>query len=220
MYKKLILLLATGVIAIQLCGCGSNKQESVEQESVKQESAVEKSAADSEDNSSDSGLTALVPVSPSQQYDDGEAFVYEKAEISCDLPKGFKPYAGDEGIYVYKSYPKDLSTISYVISEGSEDVTQKTQEEYAEALEADFYTTYGDDVPVTIEQYDKIKVDGRPGLKIRLHYPLKGTDYEQLIYTFFNGDETHILSFTQEVGNGWMEEFEKCGETIQFIATE
>lgn len=49
---------------------------------------------------------------------------------------------------------------------------------------------------------------------------LKGTVYEQLSYNLFNGDETHILTFTQEEGAGWMDDFEKCGESIHFVATE
>ena len=211
MNKKLILLLTAGLMAAQLLGCGNNKQESVEEES-----AVEISTADSGDNETSSDI---VPVNPSQQYDDSED-VYEKAEISCSLPKGFKAYEAEEGMYVHKNYPKDLSTISYVISEGDENITEKSKEEYQTMIEQDFDASYGDTVPVTIEQYDKIRIDVRPGLKIRLQYELKGTVYEQLSYNLFNGDETHILTFTQEEGAGWMDEFEKCGESIHFVATE
>ena len=211
MNKKLILLLTAGLMAAQLLGCGNNKQESVEEES-----AVEISTADSGDNETSSDI---VPVSPSQQYDDSED-VYEKAEISCSLPKGFKAYEAEEGMYVHKNYPKDLSTISYVISEGDENITEKSKEEYQTMIEQDFAASYGDTVPVTIEQYDKIRIDGRPGLKIRLQYELKGTVYEQLSYNLFNGDETHILTFTQEEGADWMDDFEKCGESIHFVATE
>lgn len=211
MYKKLILLLTAGLMAAQLLGCGNNKQESVEDES-----AVEISTADSGDKNTSSDI---VPVGPSQQYDDSED-VYEKAEISCSLPKGFKAYEAEEGMYVHKNYPKDLSTISYVISEGDENITEKSKEEYQAMIEDDFDASYGDTVPATIEQYDRIRIDGRPGLKIRLQYELKGTVYEQLSYNLFNGDETHILTFTQEEGAGWLDDFEKCGESIHFVTTD
>ena len=211
MYKKLILLLTAGLMAAQLLGCGNNKQESVEDES-----AVEISTADSGDKNTSSDI---VPVGPSQQYDDSED-VYEKAEISCSLPKGFKAYEAEEGMYVHKNYPKDLSTISYVISEGDENITEKSKEEYQAMIEDDFDASYGDTVPVTIEQYDRIRIDGRPGLKIRLQYELKGTVYEQLSYNLFNGDETHILTFTQEERAGWLDDFEKCGESIHFVTTD
>ena len=82
MNKKLILLIAAGLMAAQLLGCGNNKQESVEEES-----AVEISTADSGDNETSSDI---VPVSPSQQYDDSED-VYEKAEISVLCRKASKP---------------------------------------------------------------------------------------------------------------------------------
>lgn len=208
MLKKLMLLLTTGILAAQLLGCGSGDTGSVDDGS-----AVEESAADSVSDSD------VVPVGPSQQYDEEET-IYEKAEIACDLPGGFVAYEEDEGLYVRKNYPTDLSTISYVISEGEEDVTQMTQDEYAQMIEDDLLENYGDDIDVNIAQYARIKIDGRPGVKIRLSYELKGTVYEQLTYMLYNGDETHILTFTQEEGAGWMDDFEESGATIHFVATE
>ena len=212
MYKKLILLLVTGILAIQIAGCGNKKN----QESTEVESAVENSTADSDSSQID--LEDL-PDLPGTETEAEEVF-YEPADLSCSLPKGFKALDGEEGIYVYKTYPKDISTISYVISENDEDITQMSVDEYKKLLEDDFLDTYGDEVTVNITSYKKINVDGRNGLKIKLSYEFKGVEYEQLNYIFFNGDESHIMCYTQEADAGWMEKFEASGDSLRFVARE
>ena len=212
MYKKLILLLVTGILAIQIAGCGNKKN----QESTEVESAVENSTADSDSSQID---LEDWPDLPGTETEAEEVF-YEPADLSCSLPKGFKALDSEEGIYVYKTYPKDISTISYVISENDEDITQMSVDEYKKLLEDDFLDTYGDEVTVNITSYKKINVDGRNGLKIKLSYEFKGVEYEQLNYIFFNGDESHIMCYTQEADAGWMEKFEESGDSLRFVARE
>ena len=209
MYKKLILLLVTLVLAVQLTGCGSKK----DQESTDVESAVDNSTADSDNDQIDANN---LPTLPGTEED--EPVVYEPADLSCALPKGFKALSGEEGIYVYKTYPQDISTISYVISESDEDITQMTKDEYEKMMEDDFLDAYGDEVDVKIHSYDKIRVDKRIGIRIMLEYDFKGVTYEQLNYMIFNGDESHIMSFTQEADAGWMDDFIKSGESLHFVA--
>ncbi|MBP3507410.1 MAG: hypothetical protein J6K43_13540 [Lachnospiraceae bacterium] len=209
MYKKLILLLVTLVLAVHLTGCGNKKN----QESTDVESAVDNSTADSDNDQID---VSDLPALPGTEND--EPVVYEPADLSCVLPKGFKALSGEEGIYVYKTYPKDISTISYVISESDEDITQMTKDEYKKMMEEDFLDAYGDEVDVKIHSYDKIRVDKRNGIRIKLEYDFKGVTYEQLNYMIFNGDESHIMSFTQEADAGWMDDFEKSGESLHFVA--
>lgn len=210
MNKKLMIVLVAGLWMMQISGCGNkNVQESTEVN----ESAVENSTADSD--KVDSANIPEIPV-PDLTEGDNTPAVFGEADLACVLPDGFIEYDGEEGVYVYKTYPKDISTISYVISEGDEDITQMSQDEYKSMLEADFLKTYGDDVKILINSYEKIKVDGRSGLKIKLEYKFKGVDYEQLIYIIYNGNETHNLDFTQEKGGGWMEKFEESGKSLSF----
>ena len=209
MYMKLILLFVTIGLAVQLTGCSSKK----DQESTDIESAVESTTADSDNDQTD--VSDLPDLS---QTEDNEPVVYEPADLSCTLPKGFEALSGEEGIYVYKTYPQDVSTISYVISESDEDITQTTKDEYKKMMEEDFLDAYGDEVDVKIHSYDKIRVDKRNGIRIKLEYDFKGVTYEQLNYMIFNGDESHIMSFTQEADAGWMDDFEKSGESLHFVA--
>lgn len=215
MYKKLILLLVTGILAMQIAGCGNSEN----QESTEAESAVENSTADSDSSQIDLVDLPDLPDLTDTEAEAEEVF-YEPADLSCSLPKGFKALDGEEGIYVYKTYPKDISTISYVISENDEDITQMSAEEYKKILEDDFLDTYGDEVAVNITSYKRISVDKRNGLKIRLSYEFKGVEYEQLNYVFYNGDESHIMSYTQEADAGWMEDFEASGDSLHFVARE
>lgn len=223
MLKRWMLLLVTGLLLTQMVGCGNKNQESTE---VTLESAVGNTTADSDTIQSEleKELEELPPldkaVNAEGQAKPAEDAVYEPAEISCSIPNGFVMDDEEPGLYLHKSYPKDISSISYVVSESEEDVSEIKLEDYRAMLEDDFLEVYGDEVLVSITQYDKIEVDKRPGLKVKLHYEFKGVVYEQLIYMIYNGDESHILSFTQEKDGKWMEKFEECGESIRLVSVE
>lgn len=209
MYKKLILMLAISALTILSAGCGKKNQESAE---MNAESAVDISAADSADNSADSaGLPEL---------NQEEEFVYEPAILACSLPKGFKPDANEDGLYVHKNYPTDLSSISYDISDSSDDLRHMTMDEYKSLMEEDFLASYGDEVPLDISSYEEIVIDHRSGFRIKMSYEFKNIEYEQLTYILFNGDELHNLTFSQEKGKDWMEDFEASAETLHFVKME
>lgn len=218
MMKRWMLILVSGLLLTQSIGCGKNKEQ--EPTEVIEESAVDNPTADSD--SIQSEIEELPPLveEPAQEpeketaQEAEEEPVYGAAELVCAIPQGFKAHEGDEGLYVHKSYPNDLSSISYVISESSEDVSAISKEDYKAMLEGDFYESYGDEVEVTINQYKNIKVDGRPGLKIKLSYEFKGIEYEELIYMIYNKEESHIVCYTQEKGGKWTQEFEDSGDSI------
>lgn len=208
MGKKWMILLMAVFLTVQAAGCGNKDI----QESTETESAAEDAAADSD---SQSDLPEESETGEVSDEDFGPAY------ISCELPKGFEEYSGDEGLYVTKNYPSDLSTISYDISDNfSISIENLTQDVYQNMLESDFLRNYGDDVTVNIKSYKTIVIDGRAGLRIQLGYAFKGTDYEQLVYIIYNSDEVHCLTFTQEKDAGWMDDFEECGETIHMISAE
>lgn len=212
MYKRLILMLAFGMLVVSLAGCGKNRGSA----EVNEESAVDNSAADSADALVDS--VKFPELSPEEEVAEEEV-IYEPAMLACSLPKDFKPDSGEEGLWVHKSYPTELSSISYDISEGSENFSQMTLEEYKSLMEDDYISTYGDAVTLNISVYEKIAIDRRNGFKILMSYELKEIEYEQLTYLLFNGDEIHNLTFTQEKGNDRMDDFEACAETIHFVKT-
>ena len=162
---------------------------------------------------------SLPPIS----FDEEEEYDYKPAELACSLPKGFTAASGEEGMYLHKSYPQDLSAISYDISDISDsdvNIKQMAMEDYKNIIEEDFLSTYGDVVTVNISTYESIVLDHRSGLKIKMSYNFKSMDYEQLTFLLFNGDELHNLTFTQVGDNDWMEEFEACAENLHFVEIE
>lgn len=208
MYKKLILMLTCSMLMVSLAGCGKNNQESAE---VNEESAVDNSAADSANDSAD-------PVE-FPELSSEEEFIYEPAELACSLPKGFVSDSEEEGMYVHKSYPTDLSSISYDISDSSEELMNMSQDDYKRLMEEDFLNSFGDEVTINISSYENIVIDHRSGFRIMMNYEFKNMEYEQLTYILFNGDELHNLTFSQEKGKDWMDDFEASAETIHFVKT-
>lgn len=207
MFKRwMFLICATGIVLIT-AGCAKKEQQSSEpiQETVVAPVTTVPETVESE-------VEELPPLVEEEEEEptDEEPAVFGEAELICSIPDGFKPAKGEEGFYVHS----DLSSISYVISESSEDVTKIEKADYKEMLETDFYENYGDEVEVNISKYSKIKVDGRDGLKIKLDYEFKGTEYEELIYMIYNGDESHIVCYTQEKDGRWAKDFESSGDSI------
>lgn len=214
MYRKWMLILVTGMLAAQIVGCsGTGNNETTE---VENESAVDNSTADS-DNIQD-GTEENIP--DGLDGDDEPPMVFGDADLTMVLPRGFRAYQNEEGLYVHRNYPSDLSTISYVISESDEDITQMKQEEFTDLLEADYYDVYGDNVEIHVTEYEGIQIDGRHGLRIKFEFEFKGIEYEQLMYAIYNGNETHILNYTQEKDGDWMEEFEKSAASISLRSQE
>lgn len=206
MCKKWMLLFLTGLLLMQTAGC-SGKNDT--QESVVQEKESIPGRTDSVADQTETDETA-------GQITQEEAVTFHEAELSCELPKGFQAYPEEDGLYVYKNYPKDISTISYVISESEENITQMSREEFKSMLEADYQDAYGDEVVIEIIQFETITISERPGIKVMMEFEFKGVEYEQLMYMLYNGNESHLLCYTQEKGGKWMEEFAASGDTITF----
>lgn len=207
MRKKWMLLLLAGLLLVQTAGCSGKKEN--------QESG-EIQAEEPEAGTSDSVESRTEAESEVEQTTQEDAIAFHEAELSCELPKGFQAYPEEEGLYVYKNYPKDISTISYVISESEENITQMSQDEFKRMLEADYQNAYGDQVVIEITQFETITVSKRPGIKVMMAFEFKGVVYEQLMYMLYNGNESHLLCYTQEKGGKWMEEFAASGDTITF----
>ena len=206
MKKRWVLLLVTGIILGSLTGCGKDTTD-FEQEANE---VIEEIPVETVDS-------AELPEIDNGENDIEEtSVVFADAELTCTLPKGFKVHPEEPGLYVYKTYPSDSSTISYIISESDFDITGISKDEFKQQLEEDFYSSYGDEVVVDISEFNQFNVDGRNGLRIMMSYEFKGVKYEQLMYTLYNGKESHILNYTQEEGEGWMDEFVKSGDTIAF----
>ena len=201
MQKRLIVLLIS-IMLLTMTACGNKSLESSNEAIAEQTDVEDEPKADlTEDNGESNGQ---------------EIITFSDGELRWKLPEQFEELEDEEGIYVHRSYPKDISTVSYIILDNDSSFTDITKEEFQSMLEDDIYDTYGDEVDVIVNKYEKGKLNDRNTLRIDFEFQFKGTDYEQIEIIIFNGDETHIINYMQEKGGKWSEEFEKSISSMSF----
>lgn len=201
MQKRRIVLLIS-IMLLTMTACGNKSLESSNEAIAEQTGVEDEPKADlTEDNGESNGQ---------------EIITFSDGELRWKLPEQFEELEDEEGIYVHRSYPKDISTVSYIILDNDSSFTDITKEEFQSMLEDDIYDTYGDEVDVIVNKYEKGKLNDRNTLRIDFEFQFKGTDYEQIEFIIFNGDETHIINYMQEKGGKWSEEFEKSISSMSF----
>ncbi len=203
--KKKIVCLAL-VIAVILCGCGSSNTPDTSQ-SDNTGSAVDNTAADS-DTVREVQSDKIV-----EEYNN-EEISFGGSEIVCELPKGFVP-SDYEGEYIPKD-KKDLSSINQILYDSDENITLYTQEEYKNKIDHEFSETYGMDISINVTQYDKIMIDGRPGLYIVYNYEFRDEVYNTIVVELYNGKESNIITFLEAPGRNWMEKYAESAKTIRY----
>ena len=201
MQKRLIVLLIS-IMLLTMTACGNKSLESANEAIAEQTDVEDVPKADLTENNGESN--------------EQEMITFSDGELRWKLPEQFEELEDEEGIYVHKSYPKDISTVSYIILDNDSSFTDITKEEFQSMLEDDIYDTYGDEVDVIVNKYEKGKLNDRNTLRIDFEFQFKGTDYEQIEIIIFNGDETHIINYMQEKGGKWSEEFEKSISSMSF----
>ena len=203
--KKKIVCLAL-VIAVILCGCSSSNTPDTSQ-TDNTGSAVDNTAADS-DTVREVQSDKIV-----EEYNN-EEISFGGSEIVCELPKGFVP-SDYEGEYIPKD-KKDLSSINQILYDSDENITLFTQEEYKNKIDHEFSETYGMDISINVTQYDKIMIDGRPGLYIVYNYEFRDQTYNAIVVELYNGKESNIITFLEAPGHNWMEKFADSAKTIRY----
>lgn len=217
MRKKLIMVLLC-VLVSMVAGCGKNSNEAEEEEENGIDEVIEVEAAQipgvgiAEADEEADGAENLNRV---QDGNDASAF-FASADLLWILPKSFRALDGEEGVYVPRDYPRDISTVTYVIAESEDNISDVSQEEFQEMMEADFLDAYGDQVDINITNYEKINVSKRSGLRIDMSYEFKGEEYEQIAVMLYNGNESHIINYTQEKDGKWKDEFESSISSLNF----
>ena len=209
MDKRWLILWMMILIIVQTAGCAGRETENPSDPgtSAGQEIAEAES-------------TGTIEFSSWSEEETEEQPEFKPADLACKIPDGFEEQSDEAGLYLHKSFPEDISSISYIITQTDDAVMKMTEEAYREAYEKELYDVYGDEVDIVIHSFEHVTVDQRNAIRITLEYELKGVTYEQLNFMIFNGDEEHIMSYTQEAGGKWMEEFEKCSETLHFVDRE
>ena len=209
MDKRWLILLMMILITIRITGCAGRETENPSDPGTSAGQEI------SEDES-----TGTIEFSSWSDEEAWEQPEFKPADLACKIPDGFEEQSDEAGLYLHKSFPEDIASISYIITQTDDAVMKMTREDYREAYARELYDVYGDEVDIIIHSFEHVKVDQRNAIRITLEYELKGVTYEQLNFMIFNGDEEHIMSFTQEAGGKWTEEFEKCAGTLHFVDRE
>ena len=203
MNKKIATIIIAA--AIVLTACGNNSDASND---ANNESAVAKSTAD---------FSAIHEVQTQNRVEEfnTEEYNFKPATLQALIPDGFE--AEEEGLYLSKKYPKDVSSINYIISDQSDDPTAVTKEQYIELLKKEFKEGYGEDIDFDITQYDKVMIDNRPGLWIMYNYDFRGEHYYALSVVIYNGTESHYMTYLQGPGYDWMKDFADSANSISLM---
>ena len=89
-------------------------------------------------------------------------------------------------------------------------------EEYKNKIDHEFSETYGMDISINVTQYDKIMIDGRPGLYIVYNYEFRDQTYNTIVVELYNGKESNIITFLEAPGHNWMEKYAESAKTIRY----
>lgn len=133
---------------------------------------------------------------------------------SFTLPEAFAESEDIEGMYVTKRYPIDASTIYYVALGRDVALQLMTEETFKAQAEENFEKAYGEKIEVTIDSFERIKIDGCPAFRILCHYRVGDTEMTQLEYAI-NADKSYVITYSQTSDYDRMEEYEASAETIR-----
>lgn len=132
---------------------------------------------------------------------------------SFTLPEAFSESEDIEGMYVTKRYPIDASTIYYVALGRDVALQLMTEETFKAQAEENFEKAYGEKIEVTIDSFERIRIDGCPAFRILCHYQVGDTEMTQLEYAI-NADKSYVITYSQTEDYDRMEEYEASAETI------
>ena len=132
---------------------------------------------------------------------------------SFTLPEAFSESEDIEGMYVTRRYPIDASTIYYVALGRDVALQLMTEETFKAQAEENFRKEYGEEIEVTIDSFESIRIDGCPAFRILCHYQVGDTQITQLEYAI-NADKSYVITYSQTSDYDRMEEYEASAETI------
>lgn len=240
MHRKKIKCLLLAVCAAILMGCGVGEAVHTSAELSEAEAAVsgEEEAADeaavSGDEENAEPVTEgnfMAPVEMDETLknqlaeemlaeNEMDTSVVESAPVtkgcSFTLPEAFSESEDIEGMYVTRRYPIDASTIYYVALARDVALQLMTEETFKAQAEENFRKEYGEEIEVTIDSFESIRIDGCPAFRILCHYQVGDTRISQLEYAI-NADKSYVITYSQTSDYDRMEEYEASAETIHLV---
>ena len=162
MDKRWLILLMMILITVKITGCAGRETEN---------SSDLRGAAGQEISEAES--TGTIEFSSWSDEEALEQPEFKPADLACKIPDGFEEQSDEAGLYLHKSFPEDIASISYVITQADDTVMKMTREDYRDAYAKELYDVYGDEVDIIIHSFDHVRVDQRNAIRITLEYELK-----------------------------------------------
>lgn len=236
-YRHLRMLVLSVCMILMLAGCGQDDaaQTGAEPQSDDVQTEVQDSAAQTENSADVKGtMPDETNAARAQMEIDEETRKELTVELleendldtsvaetgrttkgcTFDLPEGFVESEEVSGMYVKERYPLDASTIYYTVMEQDMALQLLTKEAFLEQTQESLRQAYGDEVEVTIESFESIRVSGYPAFRIKCNYQVERIRITQLAY-IINADKTYAITYSQTSDYDYMEEYEASAATIR-----
>lgn len=231
MKKKLLGILLSGMVMAALSGCGEETANDVINEETDKEVMQDTEEQTEEDNRTDAEESAsdtdkeVIELDEETKEELTKELLEEseldtsvmdgKATRGCTftLPEGFEEAEDMEGMYVTKRYPIDASTIYYIEMNKDAALQLMTEETFLEQAQEQFVNNGEMDVEVSLDDFERIEIDGYPAFRILCSYVLDDVKFTHLEYVI-NADKSYIITYSQTDEYDRMEEFEASAATI------
>ena len=201
-------------IMIMVCGCGTDSDA---EETMKIHLEYEEIHPEKDNNELDDTIKEELTAELLKAKNMDTSIIKSKSTTKgCTfiLPEGFEESEDMQGLYLNEHYPVDASTIYYAILDKDTALQLMSENNFKENMEAELKQTYGSDVKLDIESFEKIKIDGYASFKILYKYTNDDINFTQLQY-IINADKTYVITYSQTDEYDRMTEFAECAETIQ-----
>lgn len=230
--RRLWAILAAAGLILLSAGCGAaetihigtdtkqeeNAEQAKEEEIARLAAAMEQQTSAARDQMEIDEETRRELTEELLEEEQMDTSVMEKrrstAGCSFEIPEGFEESEESADVYVTKRYPIDASAIYY--AELDEDISLQllTKENFIEQTTADLKQTYDEDVEVTVDSFERVRISGYPAFRILCHYTAGGVELTQLQYAI-NADRSYMIIYSQTSDYDYMEAYEASAATIQ-----
>ncbi|MCI6713719.1 MAG: hypothetical protein MR523_02080, partial [Lachnospiraceae bacterium] len=234
MIKKQGIMLLVVAMLVMMAGCGSKEtvhtsaeaQEEVNDESTQEEEAAEEAVQpEAEEEKSDAVVAQMEIDEETKNELTAELLEEEKLDTSVmentrstngctfTVPESFMESEDVPGMYVTKRYPIDASTIYYAEYEQDKSMQLMTEETFKKQAEENLCQSYDKEIEISVDSFEKIRIDGYPAFRILCHYQVDDIVIKQLEYAI-NADKSYVITYSQTNDYDYMEDYEASAETI------
>lgn len=131
-----------------------------------------------------------------------------------DIPEGFLPDETSDNCW--NADDESGARIQYSTLPFSESIYSCSADSIKSEMETQF-SELGYEITVSVDNFEKINVEGYDGYRVELSYLYGNTQFNQLQYIMISTDLIGSITYTDINESGWMEAFEKSAASIHIV---